>query len=84
MSKGAVIDKVVGAGAASRAEAEREVDRVVEAIKSCLTNDGDKVVIRGFGTFTRKHRAERQGRNPRTGEPIRVAASSAITFKAAK
>ena len=46
--------------------------------------DGDKVSITGFGTFEVTERAERQGRNPATGEAITIAASKSPKFKAGK
>jgi DNA-binding protein HU-beta len=46
--------------------------------------EGNDVRIHGFGTFKRKDRAERQGRNPSTGEPMTIKASSSIVFKQTK
>jgi len=45
---------------------------------------GDSVSLVGFGTFSVKHRAARQGRNPRTGETIQIAATSVPGFKAGR
>ena len=45
---------------------------------------GDSVSLVGFGTFTVKHRAAREGRNPRTGETIQISASNVAGFKAGK
>ena len=67
----------------SRAQAERTVDAVFSAIGEALAG-GEDVVIPGFGTFTTKARGARQGRNPRTGEPIAIAASRVPSFKAGK
>jgi DNA-binding protein HU-beta len=60
--------------------ARAAVETVVEAIDS-VTKRGEKIVVRGFGTFERKQRAERTARNPKTGEPIKVAAREQLTFK---
>lgn len=46
--------------------------------------DGDRVQIPGFGTFSISERAERQGRNPKTGEPMTIAASKSVRFKPGK
>ena len=46
--------------------------------------DGEGIKIAGFGTFSTKSRSARQGRNPRTGETIAIAASTAPSFKAGK
>lgn len=60
--------------------ARKAVETVIEAI-GAVTKRDEKIVIRGFGTFERKHRAERMARNPKTGEPIKVAARTQLTFK---
>ena len=46
--------------------------------------DGDSVTIPGFGTFTRRSRAERRGKNPRTGEEITIPASNSVGFRPGK
>lgn len=59
----------------------------VEGLVTCVTNAlkaGDQVSLVGFGTFQVKRRAARQGRNPRTGETIQIAASNVPGFKAGK
>jgi len=63
---------------------EREV--LTQAIEIILreTNAGETVQLRGFGTFKRVERAAKQGRNPRTGDPISIPARSTLTFKASK
>ena len=67
----------------SKADAATAVDAVVSAITDALAS-GEDVAIAGFGKFTVRHRPARQGRNPRTGEPVSIAASNAPAFKAAK
>lgn len=67
----------------STAAARAAVDAVCEAIRT-ITADDEKVRIHGFGTFERKLRAGRTGRNPRTGEPVQIAARKALVFKATK
>ena len=67
----------------SKADAEVAVNAVLEAISDALAK-GESVSVAGFGTFSVKHRAARQGRNPRTGEPIEIAASTVPAFKAGK
>ena len=54
-------------------------DAIVEALKA-----GDKVQLIGFGTFEVKETAEREGRNPQTGESIKIAASKKPSFSASK
>ena len=62
---------------------ERIVSTIFEEISSALTR-GDRVELRGFGAFSVKNRAARTGRNPRTGETVRVARKSVPFFKVGK
>lgn len=64
-------------------DVERIVSTVFEEITSALAG-GNRVELRGFGAFSVKHRPERTGRNPRTGEPVQVDAKSVPFFKAGK
>ena len=67
----------------SEADANSAVDAFFDAILDALAN-GDTVSLVRFGTFLTRDRAARQGRNPRTGEPIQIAASRLPAFKAGK
>lgn len=69
-----------GGELSTEAAARSVVETVVAAIDT-VTKRGEKIVMRNFGTFERKHRAERTARNPKTGEPIIVAAREQLTFK---
>ena len=66
---------------------QRDVERIVttifDEIAAALTR-GDRVELRGFGAFSVKQRNARVGRNPRTGEAIKIAASKQPKFKAGK
>ena len=59
------------------------IDATIETIKETLAN-GEKIQLVGFGTFEVSERAERMGRNPKTGEEIVIPASKAPKFKAGK
>jgi DNA-binding protein HU-beta len=84
MNKTELIDAVAeSAELSSKAAAGRVVDTVLDAITDALKN-GDQVAIAGFGTFLVRERAARSGRNPRTGEPMQIAASKVPAFKAGK
>lgn len=83
MNKAELIDAVAGSANLSKADSGRAVDAVVEAISKALKK-GQQVSVVGFGTFSVKHRAARAGRNPRTGETIKIAASNVPGFKAGK
>ena len=61
----------------------KALDSIVDAVKKTLKK-GNKVVLVSFGTFSVGKRAARKGRNPRTGEAIKIKASKAPKFKAAK
>ena len=83
MNKAELIDAVqnaMGKDATKRA-AEDAVSAVLEAIADGVRKDR-KVQLIGFGTFEVKNRAARMGRNPKTGEPMQIAASKSVGFKA--
>ena len=67
----------------SKAEAARVVDAVIDSITRALKK-GDTVTLVGFGTFQVRERAARSGRNPKTGETIKIDASKNPAFKAGK
>jgi DNA-binding protein HU-beta len=83
MNKGELIDAVSSAAGLAKADAARAVDAVFDTITATL-KQGDSVALAGFGSFTVKARAARNGRNPRTGETIEIAASKMPAFKAGK
>ncbi len=59
------------------------IDATFDSIVGAMKSDAGKFFMPGFGTFQKKHRAARTGRNPRTGGTIEIAASDTIGFKAA-
>ena len=83
MNKAELIDAVAEGADISKAAATRAVDTMFDKIADSL-KQGDQVTLVGFGTFSVKDRAARTGRNPRTGEPIQIAASRVPGFKAGK
>ena len=84
MTKAGFIDHVAKVGKLSRADAKRYVETVFDAIESGLkAAKGDKYTIGTFGTFTVTKRKARTGRNPRTGEQIKIKASKSLRFKPA-
>lgn len=83
MNKGELISKI----ADDTGITQRQVDTVVTAILDTITGEvatGGKVTLAGFGTFERRHRKARVGRNPQTGEEIQIAASNVPAFSAGK
>ena len=78
-----MIEKVAAKTELGKAEVEVAVDSVLELIAETLRSN-ERVDIRGFGSFAVKDRKERQGRNPRTGETITIAAKRDANFRPAK
>ena len=83
MNKGELVESVANQTNLSKADAARAVDAIFDAIEGTL-KVGNTVSLVGFGTFSVKNRAARQGRNPRTGETIQIKASRVPSFKAGK
>ncbi|MGH8512121.1 MAG: HU family DNA-binding protein [Gammaproteobacteria bacterium] len=83
MNKTDLIDVVAEAADLPKASAGRAVDAMVNAITKALKKN-DEVTLVGFGTFSVRKRAARAGRNPRTGETIKIAASKVPAFKPGK
>ena len=83
MNKNELIDAIAEEADLSKASAGRALDAALGAITAALKKQ-DTVSLVGFGTFSVKHRAAREGRNPRTGETIQIGPSSAPAFKAGK
>jgi DNA-binding protein HU-beta len=83
MKKSEIVSKVATETGMSQGALDMAIGKFFTAISDSLAS-GEDVAIAGFGSFTVKHRKERQGRNPSTGEPMTIAASNAVGFKAAK
>jgi DNA-binding protein HU-beta len=85
MSKSAFIDQVAKKGKVSRAEAKRMVELVFGELEAGLKSakKEGKYTVGTFGTFSVVKRAARKGRNPRTGEPIKIKASKSLRFRPA-
>ena len=81
--KAAFIEQIAMNHNISKAEARRAVQAVFTGIESGITNlkEGRKFQIGTFGTFTVAKGAARMGRNPKTGEPIKIKASKRLRFK---
>lgn len=80
MNKGELIEAVAAELGESKAGASRAIDAVINCITSGIKKD-DAVTIVGFGTFAKKERPARTGRNPATGQPIAIKASRTVGFK---
>jgi DNA-binding protein HU-beta len=83
VNKNELVDAVASAANLKKSEATKAVDAVFDSITGSLKK-GDEVRLVGFGTFTVSKRNASEGRNPRTGEKIQIAASKQPKFKAGK
>ena len=83
MNKTELIAAIAAKSNLTKKDSELALTAALEAITEALV-EGDKVQLIGFGTFETKKREAREGRNPRTGETIKVPASKAPVFKVGK
>ena len=83
MNRTDLIDAVAQATTLTKKESEAAINATLDAVVDALSKN-EKVVLVGFGTFETKKRAARKGRNPSTGEPMNIPASTAPVFKAGK
>ncbi|PVY75386.1 DNA-binding protein HU-beta [Tamilnaduibacter salinus] len=83
VNKSELIDEIAASADISKAGAGRALDAMVDSITGALKK-GDQVTLIGFGTFSVKERAARTGRNPQTGQEIKIPASKVPNFKAGK
>ena len=67
----------------SKKDAEKALNAFIESVENAVKS-GDKVSLIGFGTFEARERAAREGKNPQTGEKIKIAACKVPAFKAGK
>jgi DNA-binding protein HU-beta len=80
MNKKELVDAMAAKTDSSGAAADRAVNALVEIISDTLKK-GDSLTLPGFGTFEVRDRAARTGRNPKTGEELKIAASRVAAFK---
>ncbi len=81
MSKTELVEFVAAKAGLTKADAQRALEATIEGITTGLKKEG-KVALVGFGTFSAKKRAARDGINPLTKQPIKIPASVAASFKA--
>lgn len=83
MNKTELVLKISEKSELTKKDSEKALNAFFEAVSEALA-DGEKVQLVGFGTFEVRERAERTGRDPRTGNPIKIPASKTPAFKAGK
>lgn len=81
MKKSEILEALAEKTGESKAAVERVYNATFDLIKDELSK-GNKVSVAGFGTFKISERSARDGRNPQTGETIKIAASKGVSFKA--
>jgi DNA-binding protein HU-beta len=83
MTKAELISIIAGKAGLTKADAEKALNAFLSAVEEILINEGRLTLI-GFGTFLVGKRKERKGRNPQTGEEIRIPACNVVKFKPGK
>ncbi|HLR87369.1 MAG TPA: HU family DNA-binding protein [Wenzhouxiangella sp.] len=83
MNKSELVDSIARESGLTKADSQRALNATLDVITNALA-EGDTVSLIGFGTFLVRERAARTGRNPATGETIKIKASKTPAFKAGK
>ena len=81
MKKSEMIEAIAKKADVTKADAEKVFNATFDLFKDELSK-GEKISVAGFGVFKISERAAREGRNPATGEPMKIAASKGVSFKA--
>jgi len=84
MTKAELIEKMAEDAGISKAAANKALDSFVDSATKALKKKDGKITLTGFGTFSKVRRKARKGRNPATGEEIKIKARNAVTFKPGK
>ncbi|GAB6057376.1 HU family DNA-binding protein [Desulfonatronum thiosulfatophilum] len=83
MTKADLVGKVANKAGMTKASAENAINAFIDSVEEILAADG-KLTLTGFGTFEVQERKERTGRNPRTGDEIKIPASKVVKFRPGK
>ena len=84
MTKAELIEQMAMDAKISKVAAAAALDSFMTNVTNALKKKDGKVTLVGFGTFAKVRRKARKGRNPQTGEPLKIKARNAVTFKAGK
>jgi DNA-binding protein HU-beta len=84
MTKAELIEKIAKDAGIPKTTAKIAFDSAIDSIKTGLKKRNSKVTLVGFGTFKNVYRKTRMGRNPQTGEKIKIKGRNAIVFKPSK
>jgi len=84
MTKAELVDTMAKDAGISKAQANAVLTSFITNVTQALKKKEGKVTLVGFGTFVKSRRKARNGRNPQTGETIKIKASNSVRFKAGK
>ena len=84
MTKAELIEKMAKEAKISKAAAGKALDSFMDGVTKALKKKDGKVTLVGFGTFQKTRRKARKGRNPQTGNPIKIKAKNVVKFKPGK
>ncbi len=84
MTKSELIDKMAKDAGISKVAAGAALNSFMDGVTKALKKKNGKVTLVGFGTFAKVRRKARKGRNPQTGEPIKIKARNVVKFKPGK
>jgi DNA-binding protein HU-beta len=84
MTKTELVQQMAKDAGISKAAAKKAMDSFVDSLKKALKKKDGRITLVGFGTFSKVRRKARKGRNPQTGEAIKIKAANAVKFKAGK
>ena len=84
MTKAELIEKMANDAEITKAAAGMALDSFIQGVTAALKKKDGKVTLVGFGTFEKTTRKARKGRNPQTGEAIKIKASKSVKFKVGK
>ena len=84
MTKAELIEKMAKDAGVTKVAAKAALESFFDGVKGGLKKRNSKVTLVGFGTFRKTYRKTRMGRNPQTGEKIKIKGKNVVTFKAGK
>ncbi|MBF0451062.1 MAG: HU family DNA-binding protein [Candidatus Magnetomorum sp.] len=84
MTKAELVDSIAEIAEISKTDAGKALNAFQEGVTRALKKKDGKLTLVGFGTFSKVRRKARKGRNPRTGEEIKIKATNVVKFKAGK
>ena len=84
MTKAELVEKIANDAGISKVAAKKALESFLDGITKGLKKKNSRVTLVGFGSFKKVYRKTRMGRNPQTGEKIKIKGKNAVTFKAGK